>query len=911
METWYSRDPVSSTQAAFRLIFNIDDCVDTSRVLQSRPTRPPDSKGRETYVYLMDGSSVRNIRDLPIDDLAPWNSRKCKSSTRFNAICAHPETGSMVLQRYIVSDTENVPDRLLACYYCKHPTFHVAKKIFYACDGRREGCLPGTFVVFVYEFDQAETLVPQGYACRSNESRRSTKQNMGLPTMVPVGSNGNRMKYSSGDRSVDNSMIEFGHDLNKTQSAIEALFAGGGGTDNGDFSMDFGDIKADLMNYSETCDESSSIPSPSLSSSNKFGYFNNISTGQWLKNHNKGYSQPYNKRRKMSIPQHNPSSFMQQSPSLDMLNSASYKNSFQQRKETRTVFVSQAMLENFQTNGLCEATKLSEYYEQFDEQSSGENGDKHSPENNTEHGGCALLDTAFNLGKCFVTVLWFRNHTFLEKGKPVIHPIAVLISDQIQQDDLAYLFAELETRINNPDISCRALLLPENVDLEANGIMPTFFNYPCLRLNCAQDFRMSVERRFSTYDRDIVANILETDLFGTIKVKSEDNEDQSTGLLNSLKFETFVKRLALTERRWPAGIRTWLREKSGWVFERLSLGSRLKAGFGEDENADLGRLTGDLRDELTNRATSLMDQHQSILTMESIVTLIEDFSNDLLIKAARSILRDPDEPEDGVKLNSSKDHMKIDRTEWLKSANKKSKLAEIGLGSVLFSEIAAPSCTLDAKLFRGLSRAEKAEVLSKAYEFEVMPIPTSNEDGSDRNSNESSSFIVIDRSNKASYFVSGSEINENVDNTTVSCQCQYSQMNCNNEYHSSRICEHLCAVAIFDDKFGKMLINAFESNSAQDKIGAMSEMGDSTNGWQDNSKMLPSGIQLQSSAGVEIIRCLTSDSNANITEEYREPIFRDSPRYNGHSTPNLNSALSKVMQTKFKEESGNGSYQTY
>lgn len=86
---------------------------------------------------------------------------------------------------------------------------------------------------------------------------------------------------------------------------------------------------------------------------------------------------------------------------------------------------------------------------------------------------------------------------------------------------------------------------------------------------------------------------------------------------------------------------------------------------------------------------------------------------------------------------------------------------------------------------------------------------------------------------------------ENVANTTVSCQCQYSQMNCNNEYQNSRICEHLCSVAIFDDKFAKVLTNAFESNSVHDKIGAMSDIADSTNCWQDKTKMLPSGIQLQ------------------------------------------------------------------
>lgn len=49
--------------------------VDLNKVIHTRPPRPPDSVGRECYVYVLDGASVRNIRDLPIDDLAPWNCK--------------------------------------------------------------------------------------------------------------------------------------------------------------------------------------------------------------------------------------------------------------------------------------------------------------------------------------------------------------------------------------------------------------------------------------------------------------------------------------------------------------------------------------------------------------------------------------------------------------------------------------------------------------------------------------------------------------------------------------------------------------------------------------------------------------------------------------------------------------------
>lgn len=103
--------------------------VDLSRVLKEKPPRPPDSTGRESYVYLMDASGVKNIRDLPIDDLAPWNSKNCKSSTRFNSLHINPDTGDAILRRYIISDTDNVPQNLLACYYCKHPSFKLSKKV--------------------------------------------------------------------------------------------------------------------------------------------------------------------------------------------------------------------------------------------------------------------------------------------------------------------------------------------------------------------------------------------------------------------------------------------------------------------------------------------------------------------------------------------------------------------------------------------------------------------------------------------------------------------------------------------------------------------------------------------------------------------------------------------------------------
>ena len=86
---------------------------------------------------------------------------------------------------------------------------------------------------------------------------------------------------------------------------------------------------------------------------------------------------------------------------------------------------------------------------------------------------------------------------------------------------------------------------------------------------------------------------------------------------------------------------------------------------------------------------------------------------------------------------------------------------------------------------------------------------------------------------------------ESATTATVSCQCQYPQMNCMNGYHNTRICEHLCAVAIFDDEFTKVLTKALETNSGHDKMGGVPETTESTNSWQENMNMLPPGIQLQ------------------------------------------------------------------
>ncbi|KAF7635919.1 SWIM-type domain-containing protein [Meloidogyne graminicola] len=161
MENYYCREFMSSSQTAAKLVFNIGNCVDTSRVLRTRPNRPLDSNGREAFVYIMDGAVAHSIKDLTIDDLTPWNSKKCKSSTRFSSVQHDNERNTLIFNRYIISDATSVlykPECLFACYYCKHPVFDLVKKIFYACDGNRDSCLPGTFVIFAYEFNKAEKI---------------------------------------------------------------------------------------------------------------------------------------------------------------------------------------------------------------------------------------------------------------------------------------------------------------------------------------------------------------------------------------------------------------------------------------------------------------------------------------------------------------------------------------------------------------------------------------------------------------------------------------------------------------------------------------------------------------------------------------------------------------------------------
>lgn len=120
------------------------------------------------------------------------------------------------------------------------------------------------------------------------------------------------------------------------------------------------------------------------------------------------------------------------------------------------------MLQNFEKNGLVNTEDYVEFCDKFNESSS-------IPDISARNlGGCVLLDATFSLGKYFLTVLWFRNPTFLFRSnyiytffkfkfynffleEAVIHPVGMLVSSKIQHDDYEYLLSELQSKLNTKD----------------------------------------------------------------------------------------------------------------------------------------------------------------------------------------------------------------------------------------------------------------------------------------------------------------------------------------------------------------------------------------------------------------------------------------------------------------------------
>lgn len=96
-------------------------------------------------------------------------------------------------------------------------------------------------------------------------------------------------------------------------------------------------------------------------------------------------------------------------------------------------------------------------------------------------------------------------------------------------------------------------MAPESINLDSFTSSISMFSYPCMRLICERNFQNSITKRFPS-EGDALTKIFVNDLFGGI---DESDLSKSKGLLNSLKFEDFVRRLSPVERRWSASFRTW------------------------------------------------------------------------------------------------------------------------------------------------------------------------------------------------------------------------------------------------------------------------------------------------------------------------------------------------------------------
>ncbi|KAH7730771.1 hypothetical protein AAVH_01820 [Aphelenchoides avenae] len=164
----YSTDPIQINTAA-DLVFNVNGCVDTTRLCEDCPWCPPDSDRPAQFVYVMDANRVPDIAELSNDGLCPWNSKNetCKATTRIRAVDFAAD-GSLILQGM-------KPDRSYTCilrqYYARNPREqNLIKRVFYAVNHPMDKePRPDTFVVFVYEFLEGTRLQPLTY--------RSTRYN--------------------------------------------------------------------------------------------------------------------------------------------------------------------------------------------------------------------------------------------------------------------------------------------------------------------------------------------------------------------------------------------------------------------------------------------------------------------------------------------------------------------------------------------------------------------------------------------------------------------------------------------------------------------------------------------------------------------------------------------------------------
>lgn len=62
------------------------------------------------------------------------------------------------------------------------------------------------------------------------------------------------------------------------------------------------------------------------------------------------------------------------------------------------------------------------------------------------------VDSSFCAENLHLTVLWFRNSTFLDpSNQPLIHPVAALISSELQPDDQQYLLNQFAAKLAEID----------------------------------------------------------------------------------------------------------------------------------------------------------------------------------------------------------------------------------------------------------------------------------------------------------------------------------------------------------------------------------------------------------------------------------------------------------------------------
>ncbi|KAL3090955.1 hypothetical protein niasHS_007330 [Heterodera schachtii] len=841
MENWYSKEFISSSQTAARLVFNINNCVDLSKVLQLRPNRPPDAKGRESFVYIMDGAVVRSIKDLPIDELTPWNSKKCKSSTRFSSVQFDAEKNSLVFNRYIISDAANVerPECLIACYYCKHPIFNLVKKIYYACDSNRERCLPGTFVIFIYEFAHAEFLYRTygAYRISANNSMASShsQQHQHLSPAISSHSHNQSQPVIQQQHHHHQQQQQQSNNTNTIQRyfenvplKMEDFIMDETGAMPTEDSYEFDTYLQGTPNASCLEDILEACNSASLKRTQETAFSNDSMA-----------LLPQLKRVKRSnSEQPDPENGVTSPKSGGCVSSANESST-----HFRQFFTTEGLLENFRKNCLCVREELAQLLDKLDDQFVVKDEqqlvkNEQEPSNEEEVsdgnaitegkeaviGGCLLVDSPFLAENLYFTVLWFRNGTFLDSNNcPLIHPVAALISSRVQPDDQQFLVNRFSSEISADDSKgiCRSVLSSDCDDFDSvSSTASPLFAYPCVRLIPIGQIKQILHDKITSLNEEEFQCKVEGDLF-----RSED------GLLNSLlSFEHFARKLRIVERGWPSGFRMWFREKSGWIYERCSLVARIKAGFAQnDAHFDMSEALAPLKETLLQNLSATLEDFCDCdpnSALQNAISTTEQVFTDLLIRAVHSVISSSsDQPTDSysVRLHPSKAHFWIGSSQWaqLSAQERRECLSNLGL-SALSAAGTLSANSFDPLIFSGLSRSQKMDLLSRANALDVLNL-TDNV--------QKKRFVVEDSAGQCAFYVC---------NESKSVQCQ-----CHSNDQSFHLCEHILAIVLKDNCFARKVSEIISQNR----------------GRTANSATMVNGLQLDSSPVVEIICCSSNGSN--------------------------------------------------